>query len=240
MSNLKCFRCNQWDGERCACKDGQTIFHGDCREVLPLLPKVDLVLTDPPYGISHKSNGQVFLDASQIAGDESTELCDWCRDAVRPTPLVMFFSPYKPLSGFRNVLVWNKGEHVGIGGDRETCWKRDFELIGVENNGPLSGKRDSAVISVPALLPPPSGHFAEKPVRLIQKLIEKCGGETVLDPFLGSGTTLRACKDLGRRGIGIEISEEYCRIAAERLKQNVFSFDRPATSDSNGGHRDLF
>jgi len=122
--------------------------------------------------------------------------------------------------------VWHKGAHVGIGGDRATCWKRDFELIGVAGNGPLNGKRESAVLSFSAMSPPPTGHFCEKPEPLIRYLAKKIGGDTLLDPFMGSGTTLRAAKDLGRKAIGIEINEDYCRIAKERLRQEVFDFER--------------
>jgi DNA modification methylase len=198
-----------------------TLYLGDCREILPTLPKVDAVVTDPPYGINHKSNGQWFIGATQIVGDDSTDgaesIRQWAKERV--ITACLFFSPYRPLHGFRNVLVWNKGEHVGIGGDRETCWKRDFELIGIEGNGPLTGKRDSAILFEPALLPPPSGHFAEKPVRLLNRLISKIGAAFVLDPFMGSGTTGVACMNLGRKFIGIEIEPKYFDIACERVDQ---------------------
>ena len=73
----------------------------------------------------------------------------------------------------------------------------------------------------------PSGHPAEKPVELLSRIIIKSGGELILDPFLGSGSTLVAAKLNGRRAIGIEIEERYCEIAARRLAQSVFEFDRP-------------
>ena len=201
---------------------GITIYHGDCLEILfSVIGSCDAVITDPPYGISHKSNGQWFVGANPIYGDESTDSAEWCRRVSFPLPIAMFFSPYSPLVGWRNVLVWSKGLHVGIGGDREKCWKRDFELIGVENNADLEGGRDSSILSFNALSPPPSGHFAEKPVQLLQYLIIKLGAKSVLDPFMGSGTTLVAAKNLGRRAIGIEIEERYCEIAAKRLAQEV-------------------
>lgn len=223
-SAIKCFRCN---GVLpcCKCRDRCTIINADCRDVLDSmkLPAGSIVVTDPPYGISHKSNGQIFQNADAIAGDESLELADavraWCERMN--LPLAMFFSPYRPMDGWRSVLVWDKGGHVGGGGDRATCWKRDFELIGVERNEPLNGQRDSAVLRFRALLPPPSGHFAEKPVGLIKYLIQKMIGPVgvVVDPFAGSGTTLRAAKDLGAPCIGIEIEEKWCQVAARRLEQ---------------------
>lgn len=197
-----------------------SLYLGDCLEILPTLKKVDAVLTDPPYGIKHSSHGQLFKKAQPIAGDDSLDAANFVRVFARDLQLAccMFFSPYVPMSGWRNVLAWSKGAHVGIGGDRETCWKRDFELIGVEGNGPLDGMRDSAVINIPALLPPPSGHFAEKPVRLIEYLITKIRADSILDPFMGSGTTGVACANLGRKFIGIEIDERYFEIACERIE----------------------
>jgi len=206
-------------------EDGScTIYHGDCLEILPQLPKVDLVLTDPPYGIAHKSHGQIFVHAETIQNDHSTEMAEWVLSAFPTEPLAMFFSPYRPIGKWRNVLVWDKGGHVGIGGDRETCWKRDFELIGVRNNGALLPPRESAILDYPALSPPPSGHFAEKPESIMRYLIHKMGGLLVLDPFCGSGPVLRAAKDLGRKSIGIELEERWCEASVNRLKQEVFDF----------------
>jgi DNA modification methylase len=195
---------------------------GDCLDVLLTLEagSVDAVVTDPPYGISHKSNGQWFKQAVQIAGDESTDAALRVAEWAGKTPLCMFFSPYAPMPiKWRSVLAWNKGEHVGIGGDRATCWKRDFELIGVRCNRPLNGNRDSGVLSFPALLPPPSGHVAEKPIRLMSYLIRKLTkpGDTVLDPFMGSGATLAACLQTGRNFIGIELDPRWFAIAQRRI-----------------------
>lgn len=213
--------------------DAVTIYHGDCREVLPMLEPVDLLLTDPPYGIAHKSNGQLFRAAAPIAGDESLDLAETVREWARQQGVAtaMFFSPYRPMTGWRTVLCWAKGAHVGIGGDRDTCWKRDFEMIGVERNGALDGTRDSGVVRINAVLPPPTGHVAEKPLDLMLYLLRKLGGATVLDPFMGSGTTLRAAKDLGRKAIGIEIEERYCEIAAQRMSQEVLPLSGSAPGE---------
>jgi site-specific DNA-methyltransferase (adenine-specific) len=209
--------------------DGRiTIYHADCRDVLPTLEDgaADCVITDPPYGIAHKSNGQWFMDAQPCSGDGNTlaaqYACEWA--GRLSIPLACFFSPYVSLwIEWRSVLVWAKGSHVGIGGDRETCWKRDFELIGVRGNRPLNGKRDSAVLRYNAVLPPPSGHFCEKPVPLMVYLIGKLSDpeHAILDPFMGSGTTLVAAQLEGRRAIGIELDEKWCAVAARRLSQGV-------------------
>lgn len=205
-----------------------TIYHGDCRTILEDVGDVDLVLMDPPYGINHKSHGMIFAGADKIQGDQDADtatgltddVLEWCGGR----PVAMFFSPYRPLSGkWRNILCWNKGAHVGIGGDRKTCWKRTIEMIAIRNNRPLNGKRDGAVLDFPALLPPPSGHFCEKPLALMSYLVKKLTqpGDTIIDPFMGSGSTLRAAKDIGRKAIGIELEEKWCEAAAKRLAQGV-------------------
>ena len=205
--------------------DAVVIYHGNCMELLPLMPKVDLVLTDPPYGINHKSHGQIFVHAEQIVNDDGSYCMDYLLDYIKEAqlPAGVFYSPYKPTDGWRSILVWDKGSHLGIGGDRETCWKRDFELIGIANNKPLNGQRDSAILDFSGIKIPESGHVAEKPIALMAYLVSKLSNQsdTVLDPFMGSGTTLRAAKNLGRKAIGIEIEERYCEIAAKRMSQGV-------------------
>ena len=204
------------------------LYCGDCLKLLPEMEpgSVDAVVTDPPYGIGHKSHGQLFKRADPIAGDADWSVAEtvinWA--ARLGLPVVSFFSPYNPPDiAWRSVLVWSKGAHVGIGGDRETCWKRDFELIGVWGNRPLNGQRDSAVLAYPALLPPPTGHVAEKPVELLAYLVCKVTqpGDTAFDPYMGSGTTAVACVKLGRKCIGIEIEPKYFEIAVRRVKAAI-------------------
>ena len=194
------------------------LYHGDCLEIMPELEPVDLVLTDPPYGINIKSHGQNFIGMTEIVGDGSHILYTWL-DSLN-LPLCAFYSPYRPPDiKWRSILVWSKGGHVGGGGDIATCWKRDFELIGVKNNLPLNGKRDISVLNYNAISPPPSGHVAEKPVALMVYLVKKIPATLVVDPFIGSGTTAIACERLKRKWIGIEIEEKYCEIAAKRIEQ---------------------
>lgn len=131
----------------------------------------------------------------------------------------------KPWPGkWRQHLVWEKGEHVSGGGDPATCWKPSWELIQVRNTGILSGPREGSVLRFAANKLDYKYHPSPKPVNLLAYLIRKvssCEDDTVLDPFCGSGTTLVAAKNLGRRAIGIEIEERYCEIAADRLRQGV-------------------
>ena len=207
------------------------IFHGDCREILPLV-KADVVVTDPPYGIGLR-NGDVDGHRSEtwgsIAGDDSQAIGFEVLERFRAlsVPMVAFASPWKPWPGhWRNLIAWDKGGAVGGGGDISTCLKRSWELIQATGTGDLYGPRQEAVWRHHLVPSDTFDHIAAKPVGLLVRLIRTFAPEssTILDPFMGSGTTLRAAKDLGRRAIGIEIEERYCEIAAKRLQQEVLQF----------------
>lgn len=208
---------------------GIVIYHGDCREILPHLPKVDLVLTDPPYGIAYDTghrvpgvtpwSGQIYCDENTSARDQALALLDGL-------PMLVFGSrKCNPPAGTRMVLVWDKGAALGMG-DLELPWKPSSEEIYVIGKG-FRGKRDESnvIYAHPTQAMAKNGrvHPNEKPIKLIQKLLHKCPAGVVCDPFMGSGTTLRAAKDLGRKAIGIEIEERYCEIAARRLAQEVLA-----------------
>lgn len=107
-----------------------------------------------------------------------------------------------------------------MGGDPKTCWRRDWELILVDGTSELAGGRDSSVLRF-TIRPSQFVHPCQKPVALMEYLIGKIPSETIVDPFMGSGTTLRAAANHGRRAIGIELEERYCEIAANRLAQGV-------------------
>jgi DNA modification methylase len=117
--------------------------------------------------------------------------------------------------------VWDKGGAVGGGGDIATCWKFTWELIQVGGFGKLNGKRDPSVLRFeigPSSMP---DHPTQKPVRLMEYLITKLTkpGDTVFDPFMGSGTTGVACINTGRNFIGCEIDSGYFDIARKRIEQ---------------------
>lgn len=207
-------------------KDGITIYNADCRQVLPFLPKFDLLLTDPPYGISLANHGKGGTRSDRewtIVGDDSQEVGQYVLDFFSECPAVVFASPMKPWNGiWRQFLVWEKGEHVGGGGDTETCWKPNWELIQIRNNPKLCGRRDGAILRFLANKEDYKRHPSPKPENLIRYLIWKMPyAETILDPFMGSGTTLVAAKLEGRKAVGIELNEEYCKSAVKRLRQGV-------------------
>jgi len=209
---------------------GITIYHGDCREVLPDV-SADVLVTDPPYGIAHASNRQDSAWRNEvIANDESTSFRDWVLTRWGDRPAIVFgtWKVIRPLLT-RAVLVWDKGPASGMG-DLSFPWKNSHEEIYVLGRG-FEGHRGESVLKGYTVVTWASMgrcHPNEKPIGLLVDLITKCPPGTILDPFMGSGTTLRAAKDLGRKAIGIEIEERYCEIAAKRLSQEVLPMGVPA------------
>ena len=213
-----------------------TIYHGDCREVLPDVLSATVpttLVTDPPYGFSYASNKvDSRWRAEQIAGDGDTQARDWLLEwwgEIDPALVFGSWKRHRP-DGTRHVLIWDKGESVGMG-DTSLPWKPNWEEIYVIGGG-FSGHRGSSVLRYPTTARStkkswsdhPRVHPNEKPVGLMIDLISKCPAGGILDPFMGSGTTLRAAKDLGRHAIGIELEERYCEIAAQRCQQESFGF----------------
>ena len=232
---------------------GITIYHGDCREILPTLPNVDLVVTSPPYNTlptTHKPSG---LHAERKSGvnkwiakaasgyfdsREEPEYQEWLRsvldacierccglvwvnhkiryrdcEAIHPAR----FLPYPIYAE----VVWNRNgsmalnckryspsHEVILGFGRPKVWNDDLNAL-------------MSVWTIPPQLEPehPCPYPYAIPARLI--LSSSAVGDLILDPFMGSGTTLVAAKQLGRRAIGIEIEEKYCEMAAKRLSQEV-------------------
>ena len=197
---MQCYRCCSWP---CDCHDGQTIIHGDCREVLPELDPVDLVLTDPPYGMNKAEWDTTVIEWLHLISSPKAVFCGVI--GMRDYPLPDWIGAWvKPASTQRN------GRFRGFNNWEPIL----FYQISCLSNDVFTCRNQ----------PNQFGHPTEKPQQLFKMIICRMNANTVLDPFLGSGTTLRACKDLGRRGIGIEIDEQYCEIAANRLRQEVLQF----------------
>lgn len=201
-----------------------TLYLGDCREIVPLLGRFDLLLTDPPFGV----NCEVSTSGDRIAGDEDTAVRDYILSMFPTTPAVVFGSPKiaRP-KAFGTVLVWDKGELTGMG-NLDFPWKPTHEEIYVIGAGFSGNRRGGSVlrfVSRPAWTNHPQSlcgfHPNEKPLALITHLLENSPAGVVLDPFAGSGTTGRACKDLGRKCVLVEREEKYCRIIAQRMRQEV-------------------
>lgn len=203
--------------------DAVTIYHGDCREILPTVA-ADVLVTDPPYGIAFKSG----WTGAAIAGDGDTAT----RDAILATwvhrPALVFGAAGEAkLQGARTCLVWHR---PGSGmGDLAMPWQPDYELIHVFGDGWLGTTRGRSVLTFPwDVFRGSALHPHQKPLPLMRYLLSACPPGTVIDPFMGSGSTLRAAKDCSRRAIGIEIEERYCEIAARRMGQEVMDFGEAA------------
>ncbi len=226
MDGIVCYRCKEpYQNGKCGCRDGITLVWGDCRDILPMLEpgSVDLVLTDPPYGIGHSSNYGASWGGTTIAGDCDTELRGFVVGWAGSLPMALFGTPKVPPPLLtRGTLIWDKGPAFGMG-DLSFPWKPSFEEIYILGDG-WTGTRDEAVLRGHLVVSWESKgrrHPHEKPVSLLRYLANKHRGQMILDPFAGSGSTLRAAKDLGRKAIGIEIEEKYVKICANRLRQEV-------------------
>ena len=200
----------------------QLLIQGDCLEVMGVLPKVDAVVTDPPYGISHSSNHGASWQGKQIASDQDTSARDAALDGF---PNVAAFGTWKtpPISGTKGCLVWDKGPAFGMG-DLAFPWKGSWELIYVR--GRLwSGSRDEGVLRGHMQVTWESqgrAHPHMKPVSLMEALLMKLPPDVaILDPFMGSGTTGVACVNLDRQFIGIELDPGYFDIACRRVQEVV-------------------
>lgn len=190
-----------------------TIYCGDCETILPHLPKVDICLTDPPYGLDFKGAGW-DKEVPEIAYKLPIL---YGRVVIITAPLVMRQYPDPKWVG---------------------CWVRPASssrsLAGGFNHwspillyGDCSLKVDTKSFhAIKHAYPKGFGHPSPKPEILMRWLCEETSGiaDTILDPFMGSGTTLVAAKQLGRKAIGVEISEAYCAIAVDRLRQGVLDF----------------
>lgn len=211
---------------------GITIYHGDCREILPRLRRDLAIVGDPPYGMSlgkisgiGRSKATRALDDYSVLGDG--EPFDPSHLLGYPAIILWGGNHYAGrLPSARKWLVWDKREG-GTSDDQADCELAWTNLAGPERlfahrwRGMIkASERDERRV-----------HPTQKPVALMAWCIGHVPDELqVCDPYMGSGTTLRAAKDLGRRAIGIELEERYCEIAANRLRQGVLNF-------SNGGER---
>ena len=193
-----------------------TIYHGDCRDIMPSLPKVDLVLTDPPYGIGFRSNYRIVRHDG-IQGDDflPVELIEQSKDkAIMASYIFCRWDNIAEMPKPKSIIAWVKNNWSM--GDLKHEHGRQWEAICF-----YPKDKHEFVKRIPDVIyADRTGndlHPTEKPVSLMKQLIQCNRGDTILDPFMGSGTTLRAAKDLRRKCIGIEIEEKYCEIAVQRL-----------------------
>jgi len=200
-----------------------TLYLGDCREILPTLPKADVVITDPPFGIRYQSSQResgLWKAGKTITNDHDTTCRDEALAMLAGVPALVFGSRRAPQpEGTRMTLIWDKGPALGMGA-LDLPWKPSYEEIYVIGKG-FHGRRDGAVIYCPPVQSMAKNGREdpnEKPIRLLSMLLDKSPAGTVCDPFMGSGSTGVACVMAGRPFIGIEIEPAYFDIACRRIE----------------------
>ena len=206
------------------------LWHGDCREVLPLLPPCDLILTDPPYGLGVKLHGGTWgtkFDDDYSAWDNEPAP-DWLMGLMREKAGAMFVwgGNYYTLPPSRGWLVWHKPDAVATQASIELCWT-SLDVNAKHYTHSRNAPTDKA-------------HPTQKPLLLMSWCLSfapDCA--TVIDPFMGSGTTGVACAQLGKAFTGIERERKYFDIACERIAraqaQGRMFADEPAPAPEQQG-----
>lgn len=209
-------------------QDGCTIFVGDCREIVPHLPKVEAqtiaIITDPPYGLKNSS----CLKNDYVGFDDEPQ---YVLDLILPI-LNLGFTRYAITPGQNMMFKYPEPDAVGAFYYPAGCGSCSWGFVGWQpiffyGKDPYLaqnlGRRSNCKVSTESA--EINGHPCPKPIKAWTWLVERASSpaDTIIDPFMGSGTTLRAAKDLGRRCIGIEINEAYAKIAVERLRQGVLN-----------------
>lgn len=216
--------------------DYVTLFHGDCLEVTQWTT-ADVLVTDPPYGIAHATretyggnmHGKgAVSEKNVIANDQNTHARDEVLRLWGAKPFIMFgawkIQRPEPIDA---LLVWHKAGMPP--GPTNAAFMTQHEEIYVHG----SGFRKSApplrsVITTKEHRPTAvqeAGHPTPKPIGLMETLIDRCIQGVIAEPFAGSGATLIAARNLGKKAIGVELDEKYCELIATRLSQQAFDLE---------------
>ena len=211
-----------------------TLYHGDCLEITDWL-EADVLVTDPPYGIDIESRfgkwygtKERIRKKSVIANDKDTNLRDEVLNRWDSKPAIVFGSwkmqrPEKT----QHLLIWWKRGHAP--GPTNAAFMSQHEEIYILGKGfratspPMRSvieTKEQRGVEVARI-----GHPTPKPVGMMELLIDRCPPGVVADPFAGSGATLLAARNLGRKVIGVELEEKYCELMAQRLSQQAFNFE---------------
>ena len=195
-----------------------TLYHGDCMEVMPLLDKVDAVVTDPPFGMSFVSNfRRLETKHKAIANDKETGFLEWVCELETDHSKYIFcrwdnlYNVIKP----KSAITWVKDNHSMGDLEHEHARMSELLLFYPGKNHKWPKQRPTDIIK--AKRTGNNLHPTQKPVDLMMQIVPWTSG-TVIDPFMGSGTTGVSCAKLGRKFIGIEIDKEYFDVAVQRIK----------------------
>ena len=202
------------------------VYHGEAEQVIPFLPSVDLLLTDPPYGIGEARKNNKSRSKLALAQDFGSAA--WDDKPVEPWMLqmaiakarfqIIFGGNYYSLPPSSCWLVWDKDNGENDFADCELAWTNIPKAV-----RRLKWRWQGMLQEHGGIRKEPRWHPTQKPVEVMKWAMAQAPQEcaTVLDPFMGSGTTLVAAKELGKSAIGIEREEKYCEIAVKRLAQEV-------------------
>jgi len=220
------------------------LYHGDCLEIDAWL-KADVLVTDPPYGVNwaagsfvnYRNNRQGIADtrsrgpkqirSAPMEGDDSPTLRDSVLANWGDRPRMVFGTWRIPRpESVQHRLIWHKAGATP--GPVSAAFLLQDEEIYVSGEGFRATAPPLRSVLVTAECRPryteAVGHPTAKPIRLMETLIDRCPLGVIADPFAGSGATLVAARNLGRKAIGVEIEERYCEIAARRLDQMCLDF----------------
>lgn len=218
-----------------------TLYHGDCREVLPTLvdEPIHAVITDPPYterthGKARTPEREGVTAFAAISDDDLRAILSTCGTLSKGWVVATLDYRHavefdvNPPEGLRvmRLGVWVKTNPTPqLSGDRPAQgWESIAYMHRADRRSKWNGGGSHGNYVAP--IPPPEGHPTAKPLPLVSQWVRWFTGlnDLILDPFAGSGTTLRAAKNEGRRAIGIEADERYCELIAKRLAQDVLDF----------------
>jgi site-specific DNA-methyltransferase (adenine-specific) len=204
---------------------GIQIYHGDARDVLPQVPDIaDAVLTDPPYGVGMHAFIDDFSKVKTIV-----QRCGGGLAAIFMSPrrVVQLAQQLEPSWTFERVLWMHKVADISMPWHG---WLMNSEAICLFSRSFAEWPDDVTYHRDVYDVAPwgTHGHPTSKPLWVVQDVLEKICRRAVLDPFMGSGTTLLAAKRLSRRAIGIDIEERYCELAANRLAQDILPLNTDA------------
>jgi site-specific DNA-methyltransferase (adenine-specific) len=217
-----------------------TLYHADCLEEQAWL-QADVLVTDPPYGVKWKGittgvNKGYDTHAAGIKNDNDATVRDEVLNLWGNKPAIVFGSWRIPRpENTQHRLIWHKqGQAPGPLNAPFMSQDEEIYILGkgfVSTSPPM--RSVIATTEHRGIAVNKAGHPTPKPISLMQKLIERCPDGILADPFAGSGATLEAARNLGRKVIGVELEEKYCELIANRLSQQVFNFTLPAADERN-------
>ena len=212
------------------------IKQGDCLELMQELPdeSIDLIVTDPPYGIDLNIQRKTSKFKNTTVKNDNTlewlpSLVNNFKRIMKPNSVIYLFCNWQNYDVFKkefekyfelkNLIVWDK-QWFGMGYN----WRPNHEFIMVLTNGKFktNSNNNENILRYRRIHPTKMYHSCEKPIALLEKLIEESSneGDTVLDSFIGSGTTPIAAINTNRKYIGYELDEKYFNIAQQRINEN--------------------